>query len=236
MRLLLLRLVGLLHHPAAAGRDGRRGRRAEPAVAVYRHAHRHAHLQSAVRGARLPTTTAPFRLVGLPVLHGQHPCVLSAPAGNDRRAKHLGRPHLLHLDERLQPVRRLDLLGVHGRRLHERARQAAIRLHRRRWHVGRHRRLGSHGGARRADRSRVPAARLDCAAGSRCLQRAASVDHLERISRTTGLSASGRSDRWRGDERRDPRRPLAVPVGYLWGTCFCLRSRPHSSISIRPTS
>ena len=45
-------------------------------------------------------------------------------------AEHLGRPRLLHLDLRLQPVRRVRLLGAHGRCLRRRAGEAALRLHR----------------------------------------------------------------------------------------------------------
>ena len=69
-------------------------------------------------------------------------------------------PRVLRVDERLQPVRRLDLLGLHGRLVPQRAGQAPLRLHRRGGDAGFGARLGGHRQAGADDRHGEPAADL----------------------------------------------------------------------------
>ena len=52
--------------------------------------------------------------------------------------QYLGRPGLLHLDCGLQSVRRVGVLGLHGRHLHKQSGKTAVRVHRGRRHNGWH--------------------------------------------------------------------------------------------------
>ena len=87
---------------------------------------------------------------------------------------------LLHLGLRLQPVRRLGVLGADGGRLQLRTGQAAVRFPRRRRHARRHRRLEPHRFAGHWHRRHLAAARVRRAAADRDPERApAGAAHLD---------------------------------------------------------
>src|SRR5262245_62830487 len=95
-------------------RDPRRNPRHEPPLLRHRRP--------------LPPTQVPPR--GLPLLRGEPRGALPPPRLPLREDGHLGGTRLLRLVERLQHVRRVGLLGVHGRPLPERAGEAPLLLHR----------------------------------------------------------------------------------------------------------
>ncbi|MNT20019.1 hypothetical protein D3C72_1553110 [compost metagenome] len=122
-----------------------------------------------------------------------------------------GRPGVFCLDQYLQPVHRLDFLERAGRSLLQRARPAAVRLHRGRWHPGHlHRALagGNHGhpsGPAGVDRRCGAAA----GAGGSLLSGAAGED-----ASAGGSSPFGRTAPGRQHARRDHSHPaFAVSVG-----------------------
>ena len=94
---------------------------------------------------------------------------------------------VLCLDERVQPVRGVDLLVVHGRRIPQRPGEAVVRLHRRRRHARLDRSARRHRGARDAHRNGQP------------VLVSATLIELAVITVTTfphfGAQATGRDDR-----------------------------------------
>ena len=168
---LLLDPVRVLRHPADPRRNRRGRRRREPAVAVHRHAGRDADREPAVLGARHAPCAGALHLLDLPVLHGE-PADLLHPAGDDIRAdESVDGPRLLRLGGGVQPVRGFGVLGVACRRVQQRAKPAAVRVHRRGRHDRRHSRIVVDVIAGRASGPQPAADRFDRAARNRGVQR-----------------------------------------------------------------
>ena len=102
---------GQLHPDADPRPDGRGGRRAQPAVAVRRHAGRHGPAQRAVRLAGEEAAAQPLHPAHLPLLRRDAAAVRRGHALRDQGAVGLGRPPLLHLGIGRQPVRRSRCSG-----------------------------------------------------------------------------------------------------------------------------
>ena len=158
--LVLLHPRRLLRHPAAPRRDGRvDGRRLRPELALLRDARRHARRQSAVRRPRPTHAPARVRPGGHARVRRELRGVLRAPHVSRRaRAPRRGAV-LLRVRERLQPPRRVGLLGLPRRPLPLRAGQAPLRVHRPRRHGGRHPGRRRHRRARAAHRPGAAPAR-----------------------------------------------------------------------------
>ena len=111
----------------------------------------------------------------LPVLRRQHPAVCDRAAFRRRRADHLDRACVLHLDLNFQPVRRVGVLGAYRGHLQFRARQAAVRFHRGWSNHWSDYRLDYHRNLRPACADTADAGRCDHLDRSRGFQRAAFV-------------------------------------------------------------
>ena len=156
VRLFLLAARRLLRAAAAARPDGHRRRRAEPAVAVHRHFRRRcssrsrstAHWSRKLPRARFIPIVYHFFVANLALFW----LLLTLGVGDGDRGA-----GVLRLGQRVQPVRGRGVLVVHGRPVHRRAGQAAVRLHRRRRHG---RRAAGSGRSRSACRCR--SARSTC--------------------------------------------------------------------------
>ena len=120
----------LLRAAADPRPDGRGGRHREPALAVHRHPGRHAGPEPALRLPGEAHAAGAVRAAHLPVLRRQHPGLRAGALPRAAGLGRLDRPGVLRLAVDLQPVRGLDLLGDHRRRVLERAGQAPVRLHR----------------------------------------------------------------------------------------------------------
>ena len=169
LRLFLLPARLVLHPAPTARRNGRGSRPGFPAMAVHGDVLRHAGGRADLCRGRRPRAAGALHSAGLSLLHLQSGDLLAAAA--ERRLARRDGARLLRLGERLQPLRRVGVLVVHGRSLPHGAEQAAVRLHRRRRH-GRHAAgLGRHGRARGRPRSGEPAARGGRAARTRGLLR-----------------------------------------------------------------
>ncbi len=163
--------AGELLHPAArARRNGHCRRHRQAAVGVHRHLRRHAGRRAAVRLHHFPPAAAALSAAGVRLLHAQSAAVLwRLPGRGLARGRGAG---FLHLGQRLQPVRGVGVLELHGRHIQQRAGQAPVRPDRRRRHGRGDCRAFAHGvagGAHRADES---AAGLGAAAGRRGAVRA----------------------------------------------------------------
>ena len=167
----------------------------------------------------------------LPLLRGQPAGLLRAAARDRRGAADLGRPRVLHLDVGLQPVRRLGLLGVHGRRLQPRTGQAAVRLHRRR----RHGRRACVGSAITASLVSSASARRRCCSCRWCCWRSA-VFAMRRLS---GIATALQDQRPAGtpkrlaDRRQHDGRALArasAAPTCSTSACTCCSTRSPSTV------
>ena len=105
----------VLHSASDPGPDGRRRRGEQSAVAVHRHAGRHAGSERAVLGARQAAAAPAVHFAVLSFLCGDNTGVRRGAALGISRADHLGRPIFLYLDFCVQFVRGFDFL-VDGRR------------------------------------------------------------------------------------------------------------------------
>ncbi len=132
LRLFLHAPGGLLRTAAAARPDGHRRRRQGAAVAVYRDLRDAAGGAAALRRAGGEAAARPLHSHRLSFLRRQSRLVLAAAHPRHRDGDRGAR--VLRLGQRVQPLRRRGVLVVHGRPVHQRARQAPVRLHRRRRH------------------------------------------------------------------------------------------------------
>ena len=210
LALLLFDTLRVLRHPSHSRRDRRRGRHREPPVALHRHADRHARREPALLGAGGAPDAGALHRVDLPVLHDQPGAVSDPLRDDERRRQRMGRPRLLHLGGHLQSLHRLGLLGVPRRRLQQRAEPPAVRLHRRRGHHRRYRRLRGDVDAGCASRQRPAPARVGRAARGGGVRRASPRPDLARPARAVRPARPGR----RGGRQRAlgirPRHAVAV--------------------------
>ncbi len=124
--LRVLHLPGLLHPAARPGRD-QLGRPGQPADPVDRGVPRDAHRGARVLLGRRALAARDVRPVGEPVLHRMPGRVLRRARLAPPRRPPLDRSRVLRVGQRVRAVRGHRVLGLHGRPVHERAGQAAVR-------------------------------------------------------------------------------------------------------------
>ena len=120
VRLFLLRIVFVLHPAAYTGSDGCRERFRNDSFSVFGHIRSNTGHVTHVWVDCIEISQASFPAVGLSVLRDQYPDFLVPflVISGQRQRRSLAWPRLLRMAQRIQPVRRIRFLELHGRRLH----------------------------------------------------------------------------------------------------------------------
>ncbi len=162
LRLPLPAVHGLLHPAAAARQHGHHQRRRESRRPVRLHAARNGRRRAAVRLVQRPLPPRGVPALDLPFLRRATGRVLGAVHGQPGRRR--DREGVLRLGERLQPVRDLRVLELHGGPVRQGAGQAPVRDHHGRRERGRDDGFRDHRVPGGVGRGRQPAAGVGGAA------------------------------------------------------------------------